>query len=242
MNCEIVFDPTRDHVLQIEKWLKEEEIETGDGFYCNWRIIKKSYNVNNLAILSFDNRAVGFIVFSISELIVEINIAEVDPKYRKQGFGRVLVEQFLDKISAQGVMVSELYCAPLSSEPIWKRLKFTNFPVFQLDPKIRLYRTLVTTLTPVPDLNNNDEVIELWNDEPFRVIHQRPNWIWKVSYKPDSQELIQPIIHPAFYEWQICWRKGQQVFYNNKIKYFNLAKIEYGNFIIIKELPKTPTT
>jgi GNAT superfamily N-acetyltransferase len=238
LNCKIIFNPTPQHILQIKNWLKKEEQETREGFYCNWHIIIKSYHLNDLTILLLDNQAIGFIVFSKAELIVEINIAEVNPKYRAQGFGKVLIEKFLDNFSAKGYMVSELYCAPPSSQPIWERLKFTNFPIFQRDPKIRLYRSLVTTLTPVLDVNVNDEVIELWNDEPFRVIHQKPNWIWKVIYKLDSQQLIHPIIHPAFYEWQICWRIGDNILLKDKVKYFNLSNIEFGNFIIIRELPK----
>ena len=237
MNCEIIAKPTRDHILQIEKWLKEEDIKKREGFYCNWHIILKAIDANHIIILLIDKQAVGFLVYTINELIAEINIAEIQPAYRKHGLGRLLTEHFLTTLIEKGILVVELYCSPLTSETIWEKLNFKSFPIFQRDPKLRLYRTIVPTLNPNDNLDKNCELIELWNDEPYIVVNQPPRWTWPIKYKGDTRELLQPIIQPAFYEWQICWRIGNEILFRDKIKRFSFPDIGIGNFLIIRELP-----
>lgn len=237
MSYNIIFNPTVDHLQELECWLKAEEVETNEGFYCNWHIIRNSFEKNDLVILEYHNLAIGLLVYTVSELTVKIDIAEIKPDFRGRGLGRFFVDGFLDVMAKRNILVAELYCKPLAAEPIWKKLSFLNFPKFPNESRVRMYRVLVPALKPEQHLNNSDGLIELWNDEPYLAMNQPPVWQWVIKYKPNSQELLYPIIHPASYEWQICWRTGAEIFFTNRIKRFDKVKIEYGNFIIIKELP-----
>ena len=237
MSYNIIFNPTVEHLEELECWLKAEEVDTNDGFYCNWPIILKSFEKKDLVILEYQKLAIGLLVYTVAELTVKIDIAEIKPDFRGRGLGKFFVDGFFEVIAKRGILVAELYCKPINSESIWKKLSFLNFPKFPNESKIMMYRVLVPASKPEENLSSAAEVIELWNDEPYLAMNQNPVWQWGIKYKLNSQELSLPIIHPACYEWQICWRTDQEIHVKDKIKRFDKAKIEYGNFIIIKELP-----
>ncbi len=134
-------------------------------------------------------------------------------------------------------MLTELYCEPKSSELIWKGLDFFNFPILPHDNgKIRMYKPLVCRLE-TKETNQIDEVIELW-DYGTHVNEQirPPKWVWNIN----SSKLKNPIIQPAFYDWQIRWRKGNKIIESCKVKNFDsIASKNCGDFVIIKELKKT---
>ena len=236
MNYETNFNPTEKHLSQLEKWLIDELNKTGIGFYKNWNIITKSFDKNELVVLTENDFAIGFLVYNIYEVIIEIDIAELNPNYRNKGLGRKLIEDTLSEFKKNGVMVCELFCSPENSEPIWKSLGFENFPDFPHDSKIRMFKPLVPSLT-ISEPNEMNERIELWNMEPYLAEKNIPEWTWNITFKENSRELIKPIIHPANYDWQLSWKKGTETKFKNKVKRYNSDRIEFGNFIVIKALP-----
>ncbi|MEA3451526.1 MAG: hypothetical protein U9Q83_06435 [Bacteroidota bacterium] len=88
MNIKTVVKPLKKHISEIEKWLIEERNKTGDGFYCNWNVIENAIKENRIIVLTIDDFAIGFVTYRIDELIANIDIAEINPKYRKKEYGK----------------------------------------------------------------------------------------------------------------------------------------------------------
>ncbi|WP_321413044.1 GNAT family N-acetyltransferase [uncultured Desulfobacter sp.] len=224
-SCDII------QLQSIKTWLSEEDTKTGEGFFCNWETIEKAHTENQLAVLLKDNLPISFIAYFTNEPVVRIDIAETHPDYRNKGFGRLLFENLCDKIKTDNKVV-ELYCSPLSSEPIWRKLGFINFPKFPTsNSKVEMFKPLINTKTPIDKYTDGIELLELWNVEPYLANKKKPIKTWDLSDRNSNS--FMPIIYPAFYEWQICWRKGTEILYQDKIKYFREFELEYGNFIII---------
>lgn len=238
MDCQVNFVPNRKHLSQIEKWLIEEMNETNQGFYSNWGIIFKAFEKGELIILTENDYAIGFLVFNTTELIIEIDIAELKPDYRKKGLGRKLIDETLIEFQNRGVIICELFCSPESSEPIWKSMGFLNFPKLPRSTKIRMYKILIPFLSTNEEGDSNEK-IELWDLEPYQVKFNEPKWVWNLTFKENSRELLKPIIQPSTYDWQICWRNESREIVD-KTKYFMGLNILSGSFLIIRDLPDLP--
>jgi len=241
-NYQVTFSPTDKQVEEIEKWLIAERQKTGDGFYCNWNIIKSSFDKNELATISLNNKTIGFATWRLTtDKTARIEIVEVKPTHRKKGIGKKLTSQLLNFLKNKGVFVVDLQCSPDTSEPIWKRLGFMEFPDppenynFNFGENKKLYSVLVESMqtSSVPRTN---ETIELWNDEPYTTDENTPpTYIWNIEFINGSRKLSKPIIHPAHYEWRIRWNINGKTIKDDKIKRFK-TEIDFGTFIIIDEL------
>ena len=134
--------------------------------------------------------------------------------------------------------MTQLFCSPENSEPFWKNVGFLNFPEFPHNSQIRMYKPQIQTLElwNKSDLKNNEEIIELWNEEPHIAERINSKWKWKLKFNSNTLTLEKPIIFPAHYDWQICWRKGNLITEKRKVKYFKNEEILNENFIIIREL------
>lgn len=238
---EVTFSPTDKQVGEIEKWLIEERQKTGDGFYCNWNTIKSSYENNELVAISFYNKTVGFATWRITtEKTAKIETAEAKPPHRKKGIGKELTTQLLHFLRGKGVCVVDLQCSPESSEPIWKRLGFLDFPDppenynFNLGENKKLYKILTEHLH-TSSFQSSAESIELWNDEPYRTNEKTPTYVWNLEFIHGTRKLSAPIVHPAHYDWRVRWSINGKTIKDCKTKRF-VTEIQYGTFVIIEEL------
>ncbi len=236
------FSPTDKQVDEIEKWLIAERQKTGDGFYCNWNIIKSSFDKNELATISFNNNTIGFATWRLlTDKTARIEITEVKPTHRKKGIGKKLTTQLLNFLKNKGICVVDLQCSPDTSEPVWKRLGFAEFPDppenynFNSDDNKKLY-SILTEHLQTSSVQSADETIELWNDEPYTTNENTPpTYIWNLEFIDRTRKLSKPIIHPAHYEWRLRWRINGKTIKDDKVKRFN-TEIDFGTFIIIDEL------
>ncbi len=238
---QVSFSPTINQIDEIEKWLIAERKKTGEGFYCNWNIIKASFQNNQLGIITYNKKTIGFATWMLtSDLTARIDIAEIKPTYRNKGIGRVLIMQLLSFLKKRNICVIDLQCSPSNSEDVWKRLGFIDFPDnpekygFYFDEDKRLYITLIPTLQPSQN-HESDETIELWNDEPYLTKDVQPTYKWNLEFKNGTRELVMPIIQPGHYDWRIRWQIKDKTIVDNKVKRFG-KEIVFGKFIIIKEL------
>lgn len=239
---QVSFSPTGKQIDEIEKWLISERNKTGEGFYCNWEIIKASFQKNEIAIISHNNKSVGFAIWQFtSKITARIDIAEIKPRYRNKGFAREMIMQLLSFLKEKNICVVDLQCSPPNSEPVWKRFGFTDFPDnpenygFYADEDRRLYNILIPTLQTSHNLEGA-ETIELWNVEPYLTKDTQPIYKWNIEFKNGTRELLKPIIQPGHYEWRLRWRIKDKTIVDNKVKRFG-KEIDFGKFIIIKELP-----
>lgn len=233
------FNPTQNQLLEIEKWLINEQRENGEGFINNWTIISSAFDNNKLVVIEINKYSIGFVVYQIQGLIGKIDIAAISPKYRKKGIGKRIITDLLMEFKSRGVLVTELFCMPENSEGFWKKTGFFNFPELpNNNHEIRMYKPLVSSIKTSMnfELSNKDEIIELWNEVPHRADKVESKWKWKLDFKENTQIIKEAIIHPAHYDWQICWRKGDVIKEKDKVKYFESEQVEYGNYIIIRKL------
>ncbi len=237
MNYNIITQPSKDHLAEIKEWLLDEDNNTGEGFFCDWRIIENSFHKNKLIVLTENNLSIGFLNFEISDRVVDIVIAEIKPEKRGLGNGKILIEKSIQWFKQKGVFVLELYCSPISSEIIWKKLGFKNFPNGIIkSSSIYLYQIIVNTAKLYSD-NDNIEVIEMWGFEDYRD-EVEANWKWEVIRKNKSNELLNPIIYPCAGEWSVSHRKGSKIQEKNIMKYFDKKRHDGGYFLIISKLKK----
>ncbi len=235
----ISFKPKLDQLNEIEKWLIDERNSTGDGFYCNWNIIKSSYDEKKLAIISEDNQTVGFITWAnYVEFTETIEITEIKPTHRNRGLGKQLVSKLTQRLISKNVYVVKLQCSPSSSEPIWRHLGFIDFP--KHDNWNRGNKELFKILVPHLEAQKNitNEYIELWNDEPYCTQNVNSTWKWNLSFKDGTRELEKPIIQPCHYDWRIRWANNDLIFKDENVKRFGQDTINFGGFLIIKKMPE----
>lgn len=241
-NYQVTFSPTDKQVGEIEKWLIAERQKTGDGFYCNWNIIKSSFDKNELATISLNNKTIGFATWRLyTDKTARIEITEVKPTYRKKGIGKKLTTHLLNFLKNKGVCVVDLQCSPDTSERVWKRLGFVEFPEppenynFNSNDNKKLY-SILTEHLQTASVQSADETIELWNDEPYTTDENTPpTYIWNIEFIDGTRKLSKPIIHPAYYEWRLRWRINGKTIKDDKVKRFK-TEIDFGTFIIIDEL------
>jgi len=241
---EVTINPSENHLNNIEEWLIEEYNRFNKGFYCNWNIITNAFTEKRLSVITENDIAIGFVVYRISDLTAEIDIAEIKPAERKKGIAKELINSTLDYFKTNGTLVTQLFCSPENSESFWKNMGFLNFPEFPHNSQIKMFKPLIQTLKLIDlsESENDDEIIELWNEEPYRAERIEPKWKWKLNFKKDGFTLDKPIIFPAHYDWQICWRKGNLITEKDKVKYFKSEEILNSNFIIIRKLKTNKNT
>jgi predicted GNAT family acetyltransferase len=236
MEYSVTFIPNHHHQEEIRKWLFEEDLRTKQGFYCNWPLIEKAFLQQQVAVITENDLTIGFLYFINGDRVVTIDIAEIKPEKRKKGIGRLLINSCLERFSQEGKMIVELFCEPKSSKKAWKKIGFLNCPPNYLkDNKIRMYFPLIEITSNVP--SSEDEIIELWDFDPTYRTTENPKWVWKIERELNSNKLVRPIVHPSNINWQICWRKKDNIFELTQVKRFKSAKIEFDSFMIITELP-----
>ena len=245
MNAKIVFDPTERELQEVENWLKQEYEDTGEGFYCNWSIIKESLAQKELITISLDKHTVGFLVLGCRELRATIDILEIRTDHRNKGLGKELVDAVFEHLRADNIYAVDVQCSPSSSEPFWRKLGFRDFPKDRNRTNAgntELFKVLVHCLkcsTKIPNLNR--EYLDLWNSEPGHTLNASPTWTWSLKFKKGSRELEKPIVHPSNRDWRVRWRMGDTVIKDDKVKYFDETEIDFGKFIVLRNLPEIPT-
>lgn len=242
-NIEISFNPTKDQLNEIKKWLIEEKKSTGESFYNNWNIIKSSFNENELITISVDKQTIGFVVWSLccfDKYSAKIDITAIKPSHRNKGFGRKIVSELILELINKNVYTVELECSPRSSEQFWRHLGFIDFPAHNY--RFGIYKQLYKIIVPhlvIQETNTVDECIELWDNVLADTKELDPTWKWNLIFKNGTSELEMPIIHPCFdNDWRIRWKKVNKIIRDDKVKYFSKTNIKFGDFIVIKEVPK----
>jgi predicted GNAT family acetyltransferase len=239
---QVNFSPTIKQINEIERWLIAENRKTGDGFYCNWMSIKNSFDKQQMITISANNKTVGFATFDIeSKNTAVIEIVEIRPSCRKMGFARELTNELFNFFERQFIKVVFLNCSPETSEPIWKKIGFIEFPdpIDNYNSRALSGKPLYKILTDHMQTNTfefADETIELWNKEPHKTNENTQHtYLWNLEFINGTRKLIKPIIQPGNRYWRMRWRINGKTVKDDSIKYFK-NEFNFGNFIIIDEL------
>lgn len=238
-NIETTFNPTQNHLDDIEKWMVEEKkipiSENG-----NWTSVIDAFQRNTLIVATLKNETIGFYALRYTQSTLIINVAEVKPNYRRKGVGRLLLKEIIEKYKNEEVFVLKLHCSPKSTHLIWRDLGFEYFPDSPADTsagKIEMYKIIKPLLSCLNgNLNPTSEVVEIWDNEPGYTNDNNPTWVWKLEYLENSNILKKPIVHFGHYKWRVRWRKGDDIFRDCRYEYFDM-KNEVFYCMIIKETP-----
>lgn len=247
---EISFNPTKNQLNEIENWLIEEMNLNGNSFYSNWGIIKSAYNENEdeykkteLVTISEDNQTIGFIVWTWHCLAIysaTIDITAIKTSHRGKGFGKLLIDRLIQEFILKNIYAVNLQCAPSSSEPIWRHFGFIDFPADNYNNGInkRLYKVIIAH-SEAQEIIATNEFLELWNKDVDSTKKIASTWKWNLIFKDGTRILEKPIIHPFFScDWRIRLKKVNLSIIDDKVKYFSETDILFGDFIVIKEIPK----
>ena len=126
MNLIIEHNPPIQRLRQLEVWLKQEYEKIGEGFYCNWNIIEDAYNKNQLLCATFNDSAIGLLVWRKWENFGFIEILSINPKDRKQKIGASLTIECESYFMTEKVTIVHVDCHPLSSHLFWKKQGYTD--------------------------------------------------------------------------------------------------------------------
>lgn len=234
-NIKISFNPTQQDLNEISKWMVEEK-NTPITNNANWPSISSAFESKLLIIATHQNKAVGFYTLSKGALTICIGVAEVKPDFRQNGIGKLLLESIIEKYVIQNFYALYLYCAPVASQIVWKKLGFKFYPnnsTNDKSDKVQMYKILTPYLNTRQGTSKiENEIIEIWNDEPHLTQDDKPSWVWFLKYKKNTKVLQKPIVHFGHYEWRIRWRKGDNVYKDCKYKNFDRENDEFQAMII----------
>lgn len=243
-NINISFSPTQAHLDHIEEWLIEEDRQKPfSGFYCNWKnSILPAYHENRMVVISADGYPIGFQTWLTYERTSIIQIAEIKPGFRRQGYGRTLTGALIEHLQEQKIVAVKLHCQPPKAETAWKKMGFKRYPNVpdfsgynNFEKGRTLYKILVDHAKPTKR-ELSGERIELWAVESYLSDRHPSTWKWPVKFKKGTQKLIKPIIIPAIHKWNINWQTEERTLKDSQIRYFSQGKIDFDTFLVIEEL------
>jgi len=228
--------PTIEDLSVIEKWLKKEDKKYKSGFYCNWNIIEKSFKSNRLISLEFNNDVIGFLIYSVGDIYIEIDIMEVSLDYRRNGFGKIFLEKFEDVLKKQNVLAIKLFCEPRESELFWRKMGFIKFPQRGYSESDLTFYKPIIEVKPTTENPNNLNKLELWDVEPYQATNIGPRWCWDIEL--ENGKLSKPIIQPCNINWNLRWTNNGKIVREDKVKYFSNSDntIEFNPFMYVKQL------
>jgi GNAT superfamily N-acetyltransferase len=228
--------PTIEDLNVIEKWLKIEVNKYKSGFYCNWNIIEKSFKSNRLISLEFNNDVIGFLIYSVGDIYIEIDIMEVCLDYRRKGFGKIFFEQFEDVLRKQNVLAIKLFCEPRESEFFWRKMGFIKFPERGYSESDLTFYKPIIEVKPTTENPNSFNKLELWDVEPYQVANIGPRWSWNIELQ--NGKLLKPIIQPCNVNWNLRWTNNGEIVKEDKVKYFSNSEnpIEFSPFMYVRQL------
>jgi GNAT superfamily N-acetyltransferase len=231
MNIEIDFNPTKKHLKEIENWLIDEDLNSDEGFNCNWKTIVYHFEQNQLIIALLENKVIGFLTYYFKEYSAYIDITEVHPEYRNNGYGTILINKSIEYFYSKGSLYVELHFSPQSSNTYWQSIGFT---VFEMLGKTMAFKPLIKTLDIATAMTDNR--IELYDVRGYNPNRHTTNLIWNIEFKEGTKKLINPIIYPSMSFYVLRWIKDGKPIETEEVKYFQSRNIIDSSCVIIKEL------
>lgn len=119
---------TESSLDELLRWLRREEAESGEGFFCNEEIIAASHASGDLHCGIANGQVVGFVVHTATPARASIDILEVHPQHRRRGIGTQLAADTIKRLHASAAQFITVQCRPRSSEAFWRSLGFASSP------------------------------------------------------------------------------------------------------------------
>ena len=116
---------------EVLQWLKVEEDEVGEGFYCNRNVIAKSFEAGEGLCAVEEGQIVGFVIFQLFTDSGDVNIVEVKPSARRRGIGPQLLTAAVKYLREQGAKYVDAECTSQDGEALCRRQEFEDY----VDPR-----------------------------------------------------------------------------------------------------------
>lgn len=203
----VKFDIEKSELDVIENWLKEESLTSKNGFYGNWTMIVNSYSENRMAILKIEKNVIGYTIWRIGDIHIEIDIFEIKSVYRRIRAGEYFINEISEYFKKKCFLALKLFCVTEKSILFWKEMEFIKFPK-QKDSKSELtyFKPLININKSQTDTNiDENNKLELWDLEPCEVKNSKPKWVWIIDIKN-----FIPILYPCDSNWNIRWKKMEK--------------------------------
>jgi hypothetical protein len=229
----VKFEIEKRELDEIENWLKEESLTSKNSFYGNWTMIIKSYSENRMAILKDKENVIGYTIWRIGDIHIEIDLFEIKPVFRRMRIGEYFINEIAKYFKKKGFLALKLFCKPEKSELFWKEMKFIKFPKRGYsESELTYFKPLIKINQSDKDVDENNK-LELWDIESYEVKDSKPKWTWNIDIKN-----FVPILQPCNEKWNIRWTKNGKIVKECMVKYFSDQKnqIEFSEFIYIKKL------
>ncbi|MBM3096062.1 GNAT family N-acetyltransferase [Ensifer sp. T173] len=217
----VIRKATAKDVADIRGWLELEYQETGEGFFCNWRVIEAIHDEAMLDVLVLGSEAVAF----VADGRKGPDIVAVRPDLRGRRLGRLAAEHALQSAYDRGNSVVHIECAPPTSIPFWQTMGFTMLA----DPdgnrrNTRAYKTLPRKLI-APKGQPLSFSIRLYpeqrdwskNTEPLAEIAGVGSKVGNTLHLPERAILYHPQIEANF-DSVIGVQVGGQEVFEGKVK------------------------
>lgn len=227
--------PTKADLEEIRAWLLQEKQDIGESFIFNWNIIEEGFTEGRFASAKMHHQTVVFLVWSEPGRTAEILVMAVRPDMRGQGVGTRFVEKVFPYLTDKlDVLVLEAQCAPISSEPFWRKHGFIDYPPNHPTARrsgIHLYRPMIEPLSTNP-IQPPFAFLELWHRQPFEVTPDlQADSKFYLALDP-SGACSQTVAIPAANDWQVrltC--PGRQV-RKEKVKHLFSPACREGGFLV----------
>lgn len=115
------------HFAEVLAWLKIEKEQGGTGFYCNRKIIEKSFASGEGLCAITEGKIIGFAVFQMFTDGGDIHIIEVKPSARGQGFGSQLLFAAVETLRGLGAKYVHVECTSDEGEALCRRHGFETY-------------------------------------------------------------------------------------------------------------------
>jgi len=144
------------HFAEVLAWLKAEKEQDGTGFFCNRRVIEKSFASGDGLCAIAEGKIVGFAVFQMFTDGGDVHIIEVAPSARGQGLGSQLLLSTVETLRGLGAKYIDVECTAVEGEALCLRHGFEtyvdplNYRSEWENPLLRLYLSEWRPRPPTP--------------------------------------------------------------------------------------------
>jgi predicted GNAT family acetyltransferase len=126
------FNPSIIQLFEIKAWLKKEQDETDEGFYCSWYMVERFFDEEQLIIGLFENSPIAFMTYNLNGTVLIFDLMEVKPSHRKKGLGKIFVLESIEYFKSKKIKKVEVDSIYEGSREFCRKLGF----VIDNDPTV----------------------------------------------------------------------------------------------------------
>ncbi len=233
VDINIVQNP-KENFKEIETWLKDEYKKTKNGFYHKRDLINSSFKEGQAYLAYWESEIIGFATISISDSVASINIMEMKPNVRKNGYGKAFIQGLINILRKEGCHAIVLKSIDEDSTAFWEKLDFID--ITKLPIRISGFtHYLPISCAKIKALPNKQKVsIEIWDFNTSR--YRSHGAVFKVNVINSDSVVILPVE----WNWDLKVLVDENETHKILIKRLSDSdnKFLFGDFLVITDVSK----